>query len=64
MMSFVTFFMTYGLILLELLCNLFSDHMAIQGFFRMRLESSCEERTPLIDKKDEMVSTFYSKIIL
>ena len=58
MMSFVTFFMTYGLIVLELICNLFSDHVAIQGFFRTRLESSCDERAPLIDKKDETVGTY------
>ena len=57
MMSFTTFFMTYGLIILELLSNLFSDHVAMQGFFRTRLDSSCDERAPLIDKKEEMVST-------
>ena len=57
MMSFASFFMTYGLIVLELLCNLFSDHVAIKGFFRTRLDSSCDERAPLIDKKEEMVGT-------
>ena len=57
MMSFTSFFMTYGLIVLELLCNLFSDHVAIKGFFRTKLDRSCDERAPLIDKKEEMVGT-------